>query len=189
MGFSIYVWSLYALTLCTPSCELPDATTNRLVVAGTDFNEIILILAVQLYKKSYMNVIDGLLLALLGVLSLLLITLEYLLPSASETLPLIILIACGLPQLVLVLSVTCRQLKGKQMAQYIACKISTLLKQVHKQKQGNELSDADSLPHRLVNPNQYNRSLPTDTEQASNNSETLTVRRQVSPVYNYGSVN
>jgi len=148
-----------------------------------------LILAVQPYKKRYMNVIDGLLLALLGVLSLLLITLEYLLPSASETLPLIILIACGLPQLVLVLSVTCRQLKGKQMAQYIAGKISTLLKQVHKQKQGNELSVADSLPHRLVNPNQYNRSLPTDTEQASNNSETLTVRRQVSPVYNYGSVN
>ena len=79
-----------------------------------------------------MNVIDGLLLALLGVLSLLFITFEYLLPSANETLPLIILIACGLPQLVLVLSVTCRQLKGKQMAQYIAGKVSTLLKQIRK---------------------------------------------------------
>jgi len=71
-----------------------------------------------------MNVIDGLLLALLGVLSLLLITLEYLLPSANETLPLIILIASGLPQLVfgLRLSVTCRQLKGKQMAKYNYCR-------------------------------------------------------------------
>ena len=134
-----------------------------------------------------MNVIDGLLLALLGVLSLLLITLEYLLPSASETLPLIILIACGLPQLVLVLSVTCRQLKGKQMAQYIAGKVSTLLKQIR--KQGNELSDADSWPHRVVSPNQYNRSLLPDTEQTHNNSETVAVRGQVPTVYNYGSVN
>ena len=87
----------------------------------------LLVLSVQPYKKSYMNVIDGLLLALLGVLSLLLITLEYLLPSANETLPLIFVIACGLPQLVFVLSVTCRQLKGKQMARYIAGKVSTLL--------------------------------------------------------------
>ena len=38
-----------------------------------------LILAVQPYNKSYMNVIDGLLL----VLSLLLITFQYLLPSAN----------------------------------------------------------------------------------------------------------
>ena len=134
----------------------------------------ILILAVQPYKKSYMNVIDGLLLALLGVLSLLLITFEYLLPSANETLPLIILIVCGLPQLVLVLSVTCRQLKGKQMAQYIAGKVSTLLEQICERNQvGDELSDADLMPHRLVNPNQYNRSLLSDTEQTHVNFEML----------------
>ena len=36
MEFLIHVWSLYALTLCTHSCELTDATTNRLVVLGTD---------------------------------------------------------------------------------------------------------------------------------------------------------
>jgi len=40
-GISIHVWSLYAVTLCTRSCELPDATTNRLVVAGTDVPEFI----------------------------------------------------------------------------------------------------------------------------------------------------
>ena len=187
--FSIHVWSLYALMLCIPSRELPDTTTNRLCGHWCSWVLSTLILAVQPYKKIYMNVIDGLLLALLGVLSLLLITLEYLLPSASETLPLIILIACGLPQLVLVLSVTCRQLKGKQMAQYIAGKVSTLLKQIRKWKQGNELSDADSWPHSVVSPNQYNRSLLPDTGQTHNNSETLTVRGQVPPVNNYGSVN
>ena len=112
-------------------------------------------------------------------------------PAISKwvSLPLIILIACGLPQLVLVLSVTCRQLKGKQMAQYIAGKVSTLLKQIRKWKQGNELSDADSWPHSVVSPNQYNRSLLPDTGQTHNNSETLTVRGQVPPVNNYGSVN
>ena len=41
----------------------------------------------------------------------------------------------------------------------------------------------------LVPVNQYNKSLLPDTEQARNNSETLTVRGQVPPVYNYGSVN
>ena len=73
-----------------------------------------LILIVQPYKKSYMNVLDGLLLAILGLLTLLVVTFEFLLPSANETLPLIIVIACGFPQLVLLLSVTYRQLKGNK---------------------------------------------------------------------------
>ena len=41
MGFSIHVWSLYALSLYTRSCELPCAATNRLVAAGTDVPEFI----------------------------------------------------------------------------------------------------------------------------------------------------
>ena len=115
------------------------------------------ILALQPYKKSYMNLLDGLLLALLRVLSLLLITFQYLLPSANETLPLIIVIACGFPQLVFVLSVTCRQLKAKQIARYIAGKVRTLvMQQICKQnKAGDEFSDADPLPHRMINPNEY----------------------------------
>jgi len=83
----------------------------------------------------------------------LIVTFLYIQPSASESLPLIFVIACGLPQLVLLLSVTYRQLKGKQIAQYTAGKFSTLLKQICKQNQaGDELSDADSLPHQLINP-------------------------------------
>jgi len=67
----------------------------------------IFILIVQPYKKSYMNVLDSLLLALLGFLTLLLITFMFLLPSdRSETLPLVIVITCSLPQLVLLLSLT-----------------------------------------------------------------------------------
>jgi len=90
----------------------------------------ILILAVQPYKKSYMNLLDGLLLALMGFLTLLIVTFLYIQSSSSESLPLMFVVACGVPQLVLVLSVTYRQLKGKQMAQYIAGKVRTLLKQI-----------------------------------------------------------
>ena len=73
-----------------------------------------LILIVQPYKKWYMNVLDALLLALLGFLTLLIVTFEFLLPSSrDETLPIIFMIACGLPQLVLLLSVSYRKLKGK----------------------------------------------------------------------------
>ena len=75
------------------------------------------------YKKSYVNVLDGLLLALLGFLILLLVTFLYILPSANETLPLLMVIVCGVPQVVLLLSVTYTQLKGKQIAHYIAGKL------------------------------------------------------------------
>ena len=139
-------------------------------------------------KREHKTREDGLLLALLGFGTLLIVTFLYILPSTNESLLLIFVIACGLPQLVLVLSVAYRQLKGQQMAQYIAGKVSTLLKRIHKRKQGNELSDADSLPHRLVNPNQYNRPLLSDNEQTHINSETLRARGQVPPVCTYGSV-
>ena len=66
----------------------------------------------------------------MGFLTLLIVTFLYILPSAKETLPLIFVIACGLPQLVWVLSVIYRQLKGNQVARYIAGKFCTLVKQI-----------------------------------------------------------
>ena len=148
-----------------------------------------LTLIMQPYKKNYTNVVDALLLALLGFLSLLVVTLYYVLPSANEALVVIIVIAGGLPQLVLLLSVTYRQLKGKQIVRYITGKVGTLLKQVCTRNQaGEELSDADQLPHRLVSPNQYNRSLLSESEQVHANSDTLSVQGQLTPVYTYGSI-
>ena len=87
---------------------------------------------------------------------LLIVTFEFLLPSSrNETLPIIFVIACSFPQLMLLLSVTYRQLKVK----LIAGKVSAWLKKIHKRNQAeDELSWANSLPHRLVNPNQYNNS-------------------------------
>jgi len=112
-------------------------------------------------------------------------------PSANETLPILMMIVCGVPQLVLLLSVTYAQLKGNQVAYYIAGKVSTLLKQIYRQNQAEgELSDADSLPHRLISPNQCSRSLLSESKQAhaKTDSEPLTVRGRVPPVYNYGSI-
>jgi len=149
-----------------------------------------LILIVQPYKKSYMNVLDGLLLGLLGALMLLIVTFEFLLPSSrNETLPIIFVIACGFPQLMLLLSVTYRQLKVKLIVGYIAGKVSAWLKKIHKQNQAeDELSWANSLPHRLVNPNQYNKSLLSESEETHANFETFTVLGQVQPAYTYGSI-
>jgi len=73
--------------------------------------------------------------------------------------------------------------------QYIVARVSTLLKQTHKPRQAeDELSDVDQLPHRLVSPTQYNRSLLSDSEQTQANSDTLPVRGQLTPAYTYGSI-
>ena len=161
---------------------------NWLLRASMFLSVSILILIVQPYKKTYMNVLDGLLLALLGFLTLLLVTFLYIVPSA-EDLPLIFVIACGLPQLVLLMSVTYRQLKGTRIVRCIAGQVGTLLKKIHTPNQaGDDLSDADSLPHRLVSPNQYNRSLLSEFEQAHVNCETLATRGQIPSVYTYGSI-
>jgi len=122
-------------------------------------------------------------------LTLLIVTFLYILPSSNETLHLIFVIACGFPQLVLLLSVTYSLLKGKHIAKYIAGKVRDLMKQICTQQQNeDELSDDDPLPDRLINPNQYSRSLLSQPEQAHVNSETLTVRGQRTPVNTYGSI-
>ena len=149
----------------------------------------ILILIVQPYKMSYMNVLDGLLLALAEFQTLLVVTFLYVLPSSNEALPLIFMIASGFPQLVLLMSVTYGKLKGKEIAKYISQKFHSVKKKMCTRIQvENELSDDDPLPHRLVNPNQYNRSLLSESEQTHANSETLTIQGELTPVYTYGSV-
>ena len=146
----------------------------------------IFILIVQPYKKNYMNVLDGLLLALLGLLTLLFITFEFLQPLArDETLPLIFVITCSLPQFALLLSIINRHLKGKWIAHYIAGRVGALLKCMHTGKQTEDAQE-DPLPHRLVCPDQYNRPLLSASEQADTKSA---VQGPIPPVYTYGSIN
>ena len=73
--------------------------------------------------------------------------------------------------------------------QFFVGKVNTLLKQVCTRNQAEEeISVADSLPHRLISPNQYDGSLQSESEQTYANTEIPTVRGQVSPVYTYGSI-
>ena len=69
--------------------------------------------------------------------------------------------------------------------QCIAGKVNTLIKQVCTRNQAEEeTSAADSLPHRLISPDQYDGTLLSHV-----NTEIRTVRGQVPPVYTYGSIN
>ena len=168
-----YGWMLYILVEFVPATMFLGLST--------------FILIVQPYKKNYMNVLDGLLLGLLGFLSLLLITFQYLLPSRNETLPLIYVITCSLPQLALLLSITYRHVKGKWIAQYVAGRVGALLKCIHTGKQ-TEGAQEDPLPHRIVSPDQYNRPLLSVSEQANANV-TSAVQGPIPPVYTYRSIN
>ena len=145
----------------------------------------ILILIVQPYKKGYMNVADGLLLVELGFLAVLIATFLYTPPSGNEKLALLMVIAFSFPQLVLLLTVTYKQLKGKRISQYIAGKVGIMLKQIRKPNQAEDEPPDAQLPHRLICPNQYNRS---ESEQTYANFETLKSQGQPTPVYTYGSI-
>ena len=65
------------------------------------------------------------------------------------------------------------------MVQYVAHNVSILLKQTHRQSQAeDEPSDADSLPRRLINPNQYNSSLLSESEQVHTNSTYVSISKK-----------
>ena len=73
--------------------------------------------------------------------------------------------------------------------QFFVGKVNILLKQICTQKRTEEeISVADSLPHLLISPNQYDGSLLSESEQTHADTEIPTVRGQVSPVYTYGSI-
>ena len=73
--------------------------------------------------------------------------------------------------------------------QFFVGKVNILLKQVYTQNQAEEeISVVDSLPHRLISPNQYDGSLLSESEQTHANTEISTVRGQVSPVNTYGLI-
>jgi len=116
-----------------------------------------------------MNVVDGLLLAELGLLTVLIATFLYTPPSGNEKLVLLMVIAFSFPQLILLLTVTYNQLKGKQISQYIAGKVGIMLKQIYKPNQAeDEPPDADQLPHQLI--------CPTSTRNLSLSKHMLTLK-------------
>ena len=143
------------------------------------------------YKRNYMNVLESLMLALIGLLSLLILAYQYLLPTeANLLLPYLILTLISIPQLVLILYVLYHPLRGRRLVKYITGKI-TNLKTNTIGGQNTEQQVTDSLPDRLVNPDEYRPLLPVegDPELAhqQDSTESGNYERCITPVYTYGS--
>ena len=117
------------------------------------------IATVRPYKRNYMNVLESLMLALLGLVSLLMLAYQYLLPSETHLLllPYLITTLISIPQLVLILYILYHPLRGRRLVKYITVRITNLRTNTRGQK-------TDSLPDRLVNPDQYRPLLPAECE-------------------------
>ena len=121
----------------------------------------LLIATARPYKRNYMNVLESLMLALLGLLSLLILAYEYLLPPETHLLlPYLILTLISIPQLVLILYVLYHPLRGRRLVKYITGKITNL--KTNARGQNTEQQVTDSLPDRMVNPDQYRPLLPVE---------------------------
>jgi len=115
------------------------------------------IATVRPYERNYMNVLESLILALLGLLSLLMLAYQYLLPSEAHLLlPYLIITLISIPQLVLILYILYHPLRGR-LVKYITVRITNLRANTRGQ-------NTDSLPDRLVNPDQYRPLLPAECE-------------------------
>jgi len=124
-----------------------------------------LIVIARPYKRNYMNVLESLMLALLGLVSLLILAYLYLLPSeAPLLLPYLITTLISIPQLVLILYIVYHPLRGRRLVKYITERITNL--KINAKGQNTEEHITDSLPDRLVNPDQYRPLLPAESELA-----------------------
>ena len=115
------------------------------------------------YKRNYMNVLESLMLILLGLVLLLILAYQYLLPSEAHLLlPYLITTLISIPQLVLILYIVYHPLRGRRLVKYITERIRNLRTNV--KGQNTEQQVTDSLPDRLVNPDQYSPLLPAEGE-------------------------
>ena len=134
------------------------------------------------YKRNYMNILESLTLALLGLLPLLIHAYQYLLPSDADLLvPYLILTFASIPQLVLILYIVYHPLRGRGLVKYITVRLKTNARRG--QNTGQQITH--SVPERLVNPDQYRPLLPVEVELVNQQEsmESDNHNRCVTPVY------
>jgi len=127
-------------------------------------------------------------LALLGLMSLLMLaTVAF--RGTSATAIYVIITLISIPQLVLILYIVYHPLRGRRLVKYITVRITNL--RTNAKGQNTEQQITDSLPDRLVNPDQYRPLLPVEGELAhqQDSMESRNHERCITPVYTYGSVN
>ena len=91
------------------------------------------------------------------------ITYMYLFPSETHLLlPYLIITLISIPQLVLIVYIVYHPLRGRRLVKYITERIRNLRTNV--KGQNTEQQVTDSLPDRLVNPDQYSPLLPAEGE-------------------------
>ena len=147
---------------------------------------------VRPYKVNYLNAIDCLLLTLLGVQSLLALFVGYL-PNQrySHAFGVLGLLIMGIPHVGLVVYILYVILKRMRVLQHLNRKYHCLLSMASWNQdslsEANSQSglDTDSLPDRLVNPNEYEPLIPAVNQQGAD-SDSYTAQARVTLMNTYG---
>jgi len=149
------------------------------------------------YKVNYLNAIDSLLLFLPSVQLLLVLFLLYL-PNQkySHVIGMSSLLITGIPHAVLMLYILYVIFKKMRVLQCLNGKCQCLLSMVdwkkHSLAEANSQSRlvTDSLPDRLVNPEEYEPLIPAVNQQRTENyqNESFTAQARVTPTNTYGII-
>ena len=150
------------------------------------------------YKSNLKNNVDFLILILLEIMSLVFLTATY--HPATGTFTLCIVIAVlliGIPHLVLIFYICYKFAKKAGITQFMERKYQTLKtysRSIRCTRQAETdveaETDTESLPDRLINPEEYEPVLPTMEEHRDPEpTESCNDSRWLTPVYTYGSFN
>ena len=151
------------------------------------------------YKTPYWNNADSLILALLGLLSLTFACMLY--SPSSSTLthaPVVSLLLLGVPHVALVFYICYKLAEKTGMTMWLKSKYKGLkeriLSTIQMSQANQSPSDIESLPDRLINPEEYEALLPNTNEHTVGESMDSKVSifdepRKLTPVYTYGTTN
>ena len=144
------------------------------------------------YKMDHSNTFDSLLLALLSIQALISLLVKYLHNHRySYLFGLTGLLTMGIPHAALALYILYFISKKIRFLQCLKRKCryvsSTVLWDKHSPNEANNGLDTDSLPDRLVNPDEYEPLIPA-VNQSEHQSESYAVQARVTPMNTYGFI-
>ena len=125
---------------------------------------------VRPYKVNHLNSIDTLFLALMSIQLLIIVFVKYL-PNQSyrNVIAVTGLLTMGIPHAALVLYIMCIMSKKIRFLQHLKgkcqCLYNNLCQNKHSQPEANNGKDTDSLPDRMVNPDEYEPLIPAVNQQ------------------------
>ena len=149
------------------------------------------------YKTQYWNNADTVILALLGLLSLTFVNMWY--NPLTNSLMLVSALLLGVPHVALVFYICYKLAEKTGMTMWLKLKYKDLKERIlstlrMSPANANEQtpSDIESLPDRLINPEEYEALLPNTNERTDGEptgSKVSNTSRRLTPVYTYGSTN